>query len=126
MYHSPVQTEPDQQDGEPAELAEGIGADAGSQRLREAHLHNGQARTRALFAPFFSVSGVGAALLTAWAMLGSVRLELIIGWIAAVAGANYFYYRQAVQDGSVPADGTATLDPLVQAVLDAADAYAGG
>ena len=100
MYHSPVQTEADPQQGEAAELVEGIGADAGSQRLREAHLHNGQARTRALFAPFFSLSGVGAALLTAWAMLGSVRLELIIGWIALVFGANYFYYRQATLDGS--------------------------
>lgn len=35
-------------------------------------------------------------------------------------------YARAVQDGSVSADATGTLDPLVQAVLDAADAYAGG
>src|SRR5690242_19981524 len=100
MFHSPVQTEADQQDGDAAELAEGIGADAGSLRLRDAHLHNGQARTRSLFAPFFSISGVGAALLAGWAMLGSVRIELIVGWIVAVAGANYFYYRQAMLDGS--------------------------
>ncbi|GIL34481.1 serine/threonine-protein kinase [Phycicoccus sp. DTK01] len=35
-------------------------------------------------------------------------------------------YAKAVEDGSVSADATGTLDPLVQAVLDAADAYAGG
>ena len=38
-----------------------------------------------LFAPFFAITGVGAALLVAWAMFGSTRLELIAGWLAVVA-----------------------------------------
>ena len=124
MYHSPVQTEADQHDGDAADLAEGIGADAGSQRLREAHLHNGQARTRGLFAPFFSISGVGAALLSAWAMLGSVRPELIAFWVVAVGGANYFYYRQAMRDGTAAgsrsAEGRAPIRGIIEAVAIAA------
>jgi hypothetical protein len=52
----------------------------GSHRLREAHLHNGQAQARALFAPWFAITAVGASLLVAWALFGSERLELIVGW----------------------------------------------
>ena len=48
MYHAPVPLDVDPQELEPAELAdESVGADASSQRLRDAHLHNGQAQTRA-------------------------------------------------------------------------------
>ena len=74
MYHAPVPLDVDPQELEPAELAdESVGADASSQRLRDAHLHNGQAQTRLLFAPFFALTGAGAALLVAWAMLGTTR-----------------------------------------------------
>ena len=52
MYHAPVPLDVDPQELEPAELAdEGVGADASSQRLRDAHLHNGQAQTRASLRP---------------------------------------------------------------------------
>ena len=48
MYHAPVPLEVDPQELEPAELAdESVGADASSEKLRDAHLHNGQAQTRA-------------------------------------------------------------------------------
>src|SRR5206468_5432981 len=40
MYHAPVPLDLEQQDSEPVEVAEeAVGADAGSKRLREAHLH---------------------------------------------------------------------------------------
>ena len=47
--------------------------DAGNERLRDAHLHNGQVEARALFAPFFAITAVAAALITGWAMYGSVE-----------------------------------------------------
>ena len=64
MYHAPVPLDPDQLDGEPTELTDAnVGADVGSRQLQEAHLQNGQAEARALFAPFFAITSVGAALL---------------------------------------------------------------
>jgi diguanylate cyclase (GGDEF)-like protein/PAS domain S-box-containing protein len=87
----------DEQDQEPIELApEPVGYETGSERLREAHLHNGQVEARALFAPYFAVAGIGAAALTGWALFGSARVELIIGWLAAVIFANWMIYRRAV------------------------------
>ena len=47
--------------------------DAGNERLRAAHLHNGQVEARALFAPFFAVTAVVAALIVGWAMYGAVE-----------------------------------------------------
>ena len=75
MYHAPVPLDLDQQEIEPAELAdESVGADASSQRLRDAHLHNGQAQTRLLFAPFHhEASGVPFLLA---ALLGVAGLTL--------------------------------------------------
>ena len=61
MYHAPVPLDVDPQELEPAELVdESVGADASSQRLRDAHLHNGQAQTRLLFAPFFAITAFAA------------------------------------------------------------------
>jgi diguanylate cyclase (GGDEF)-like protein/PAS domain S-box-containing protein len=100
MYHAPVNLDLEEQENEPAELAdENVGADPSSHRLREAHLHNGQAQTRALFAPFFSITAVGGALLVAWAMFGGVRVELIGGWVAIVGFAYWTYWRRAIQEG---------------------------
>ena len=98
MYHAPVPLDIDQQEHEQVELApEPVGYETGSERLREAHLYNGQVDARGLFAPYFAVSAVGAAIVTAWAMFGSVRLELIVGWVAVVAFANWTSCRQALQ-----------------------------
>jgi diguanylate cyclase (GGDEF)-like protein/PAS domain S-box-containing protein len=120
MYHAPVPLDLDQQEIEPAELAdESVGADASSQRLRDAHLHNGQAQTRLLFAPFFAVTGVGAALLTAWAMLGDARIELILAWLALVAFANWAYFRAAVTEGAAAESRSAEGRPLVRAIGEA-------
>ena len=76
MYHSPVPMESDAPESDlRPEVAESVALDLGSERLRDAHLHNGQVEARALFAPFFAVTAVAAALITAWAMYGSVELE---------------------------------------------------
>ena len=120
MYHAPVPLDLDQQEIEPAELAdESVGNDASSQRLRDAHLHNGQAQTRLLFAPFFALTGVGGALLVAWAMLGTARLELIGAWLAVVAFANWAYYRAAVGEAAAAESRSAEGRPLVRAVGEA-------
>ena len=79
MYHAPVNVDLDHPEAEPTELPDdGVVSDVSSSRLREAHLHNGQAQTRALFAPFFSITAAGGALLVAWAMFGGVRLEDLV------------------------------------------------
>ncbi|MDQ8758316.1 EAL domain-containing protein [Sphingosinicella sp. LHD-64] len=65
-------------------------------RLRDAHLHNGQVEARALFAPFFAVTASVAAAITAWAMFGSVRTELVIAWVALIVLANYASCRRAM------------------------------
>src|SRR5215217_834794 len=98
MYHAPVPLDVDEQELEPADVApEPVGAETGSDRLREAHLIAGQIEARALFAPYFAITGVGAALLTAWGMFGSVRLELIVGWVAVVAFGNWAVCRRALE-----------------------------
>jgi diguanylate cyclase (GGDEF)-like protein/PAS domain S-box-containing protein len=110
----------DPQDVEAAEVAdESVGSDASSQRLREAHLYNGQAQTRLLFAPYFALTGVGAALLVAWAMHQTARIELIAGWLAVVAFANWAYWRTAVRDGSAADSRSAEGKPLARAIGEA-------
>jgi diguanylate cyclase (GGDEF)-like protein len=98
MYHSPVPMESDAPDGDlREEAAEAVTLDLGSERLRDAHLHNGQVEARALFAPFLAVTAVAATLITAWAMYGSVELNLVIGWAAFVTFANFVSCRRALE-----------------------------
>jgi diguanylate cyclase (GGDEF)-like protein/PAS domain S-box-containing protein len=98
MYHAPVSLDVDEQELEQVDIApEPMGAETGSERLREAHLLQGQIEARALFAPYFAITGVGAALLTAWGMFGSVRLELIVAWVAVVAFGNWAVCRRALE-----------------------------
>jgi diguanylate cyclase (GGDEF)-like protein/PAS domain S-box-containing protein len=125
MYHAPVNLDLDEQEPEPADVADdGVGTDASSSRLREAHLHNGQAQTRALFAPFFSATSVASALLVAWAMFGGVHVALIGGWVAVVGAAFFFYWRLAVSEGqaanSRSAQGRAFARSVGEAVALAA------
>src|SRR3954454_24239809 len=102
MYHAPVPLDPDQQDGEQTELGDAnVGTDVGSRQLQEAHLQNGQAEARALFAPFFAITAIGSALLVAWSLFHHQSPFLIGGWIAAVVGTNCLYYRIIVQEGEV-------------------------
>jgi diguanylate cyclase (GGDEF)-like protein/PAS domain S-box-containing protein len=110
----------DQQDEEPAEELDEVGPDAGSHRLRDAHLHNGQAQTRALFAPWFAITAVCAALLVGWALYGTVNIGLLGGWVGMVGLVNWMFYRSAVNDGSAAgsrsAEGRATYRAIGEAV----------
>jgi diguanylate cyclase (GGDEF)-like protein/PAS domain S-box-containing protein len=120
MYHAPVPLETEPQEAEPADLTDNnIGADISAQRLREAHLHNGQAQTRALFAPFFAITSLAAALLVAWALFGTVKLSLIAAWIGVVAFANWANYRLAVQEGSIASSRSAEGRSLIRSVGEA-------
>ncbi len=61
MFHSPVSIDVERQDPDlPTETAELQSFDAGNERLREAHLHNGQVKARALFAPYFAITALAA------------------------------------------------------------------
>jgi diguanylate cyclase (GGDEF)-like protein/PAS domain S-box-containing protein len=121
MYHAPVPLDSDQQEEEPIDIVDdSVGPEAGSQRLREAHLHNGQAQTRALFAPYFAATNVGAALLVAWGMVGATRVELIASWLAVVAFANWVYFRHALREGAVASsrsnEGRSHIRAIVEAI----------
>jgi diguanylate cyclase (GGDEF)-like protein/PAS domain S-box-containing protein len=120
MYHAPVNLDLEEQDAEPAEIVEhGVGSDASSQRLREAHLHNGQAQTRALFAPFFAATAAGGALLVAWAMFGGVHIAMIGGWLAVVAVAFFNYWRGAVREGEAANSRSALGRSVVRSIGEA-------
>ena len=103
MLHSPIPVDRELS-GESAqpleEELESLGFDSASERLREAHLHNGQVRARALFAPFLGVTSVAAALIAAWSMYQSIRHDLVIGWVALVAFANWVSARRAMADAA--------------------------
>ena len=102
MFHAPVPI--DDRAASPNRgrrgASEPIDFDLGNERLRDAHLHNGQVEARALFAPFFAVTAVAAALIVAWAMYGSVELKLVVGWVALVAFANWVSCRRAMEAAS--------------------------
>ena len=51
MYHAPVPIDADPDAADPAEAIEPTLIETGSEKLRDAHLHNGQIEARALFAP---------------------------------------------------------------------------
>ncbi|HEY0043385.1 MAG TPA: EAL domain-containing protein [Allosphingosinicella sp.] len=120
MYHAPVPMDIDPQDQETAELADqGVGADASSQRLREAHLYNGQAQTRALFAPFFAVTGISAGLLAAWAMFGNVPVYLIGAWLVAIGVGYGAVYRIAMREGASASSRSAEGRSIVHSITEA-------
>src|SRR3954471_22638382 len=101
MYHAPVPIDSEAPESDLArETVEASALDLGNERLRDAHLHNGQVEARALFAPFFAVTAVAASLVTAWAMYGSVQLQLVVCWTALVAVSNGVPGRRAHGPGS--------------------------
>jgi len=101
MLHQPVPANADVAElPMPVAAPEPIGFDTGNERLRDAHLHNGQVEARALFAPFFGITGVAAALVTAWAMSGSVPQNTIVPWVSLVAFANWVSARRAIRAAS--------------------------
>ncbi|HYD12445.1 MAG TPA: EAL domain-containing protein [Allosphingosinicella sp.] len=96
MFHAPVATDDQQEPEAPAGASAPVTFDAGNERLRAAHLHNGQVEARALFAPFFAVTAVAASLIVGWAMYGSVETTWVVGWVALVAFANWVSCRSAL------------------------------
>jgi diguanylate cyclase (GGDEF)-like protein/PAS domain S-box-containing protein len=120
MYHAPVPLDADQQDDVPAELPNiEAGPETGSGRLREAHLQNGQAEGRALFAPWFALSSVAAALLVAWATLGHVRLELVVPWAALVGFVNWITCRWALEAAQAGASRSASRAAMWRPIAEA-------
>ena len=120
MHHAPVSHDADSMREDPADGGiDTLALDPSSERLREAHLHNRQVEARALFAPFFSVTAVLAALITAWAMIGSVRLELVIVWVALVTFANWASCRRAMDVAASAGSRTARAGSTVVAVAEA-------
>src|SRR5689334_15428784 len=96
MFQAPVASD-DIQDSEAlTSAAEPVDFDAGNERLRAAHLHNGQVEARALFAPFFAITAVAASLIVGWAMYGSVDTKMVVAWVALVAFANWVSCRSAI------------------------------
>ena len=116
MDQAPAPAEDFQQDQLP-DLPEAGGGHAGATaKLREAHLYNSRARTRASFAPFFAGTAAIATLLAAWAMLGHLALYLILAWAAGVGGAYALSYRRALADAQLDAP---RLGPKWQPIAEA-------
>ena len=101
MYHAPVPIDAHADSGEPGDTIEPTLLETGSEKLRDAHLHHGQVEARALFAPYFAVSAVATASLCAWALLGSIRIELVIGWLALVAFVNWIDCRRIMSAAAI-------------------------
>ncbi len=108
MYHAPVPLEVEAFNDASEEAVEASAPETGSERLQEAHLHNGQVEARGLFAPFLAIGSVAAALVASWAMYGSVPVEVLIAWLGAVTIANWFSYRRAKDAAGFSGSRTAT------------------
>jgi diguanylate cyclase (GGDEF)-like protein/PAS domain S-box-containing protein len=120
MYHAPVAPEEDPVDEDGSGRGvDTLAFDPSSERLREAHLHNRQVEARALFAPFFAITAFLGALITAWAMIDSVRLELVVGWVAVVAFANWVSCRRAMDAAALSGSRTARAGSTAVAVGEA-------
>ena len=118
MYHSPVPVDAQEAIEAPAG-SESLGVDTASEKLRDAHLRNGQVEARALFAPFLAITSICAALVTGWAMLSSVRMELVVGWVAAVLFTNWFSCRHALERAAWGHSRSARMGTKFWAVAEA-------
>lgn len=117
MYHSPLQPDDMQQEDAAALPEAEAGAESAGHRLRDAHLHVSQIQARALFAPFFAVTGIASALLVGWGMVGYMPASLIAAWGGSVALANVLLLRRSMdQAGS----DTPRLGPKWKPVIEAA------
>jgi diguanylate cyclase (GGDEF)-like protein len=121
MYHAPVPLDvADQQDGDPSDLVEPGFLDTGSEKLRDAHLHNGQIEARALFAPYFAVAAVATAALCAWGMYGAIGIEWIAGWVGLVLLVNYISCRRVLTAHAIGSSRTAKPHSVTLAIAEAA------
>ena len=118
MYHAPAPKD-DHEAGASPEAVEPTLIEAGNDRLRDAHLHNGQVEARAMFAPYFAISAVAASALCAWAMFGSVSLELIVGWVALVLFVNWVACRRVMAIAAIGSSRTAKPQNQMVAIGEA-------
>lgn len=120
MHHAPVSSD---QDSEREESTEGgvdsLAFDQASERLRAAHLYNRQVEARALFAPYFAVTAAVSALLAGYAMIHTVRLELVVGWVGLVLGANFLSTRRVMNAAAMGSSRTASSGARGAAVGEA-------
>lgn len=107
MFKAPVPVDAPPSSSEGVDTAE-LPYDDGNSRLRKAYLRNDQAVATALFAPYFAMSVLGAALLVAWAMFGHADTALLASWLVAVGGAQWLVYRRAVEEGTAAGSRSAT------------------
>ena len=120
MFNAPVSADAAASEAAPSETPDAeLPYDDGNERLRRAHLHNGQAKATALFAPYFALASVGAAVLVAWAMFEQGQLQLIIPWLAAVAGGHWWAYRRAIEAGAAAGGRSARIEPTWRPVGEA-------
>ena len=99
MFQSTISVDPDTAGISSPDLEEELHAltfDAASERLRQAYLHNGQVRARALFAAFLGVTAFVGAMIAGWAMYRAVTIEWVVGWVATVAFVNWVSARRAM------------------------------
>src|SRR5688572_25936216 len=96
MYHAPLDPDSDSPEHLGPESAEPAFTDTGSERLRDAHLYNGQVEARSLFAPYFAVSAVATAGMCGWAMFGEIPIGYIISWLAVVLFVNWVACRHVM------------------------------
>ncbi|HEV2746942.1 MAG TPA: EAL domain-containing protein [Allosphingosinicella sp.] len=121
MYQAPVSVDAAPDEAIPVEMPDTeLPYDDGNHRLREAHLQNGQAETTALFAPYFALAGISAAVLVAWAMLGHGEIYRIVPWLAAVAFGHWVTYRRAIDAGSAAGSRSARRQAQWRPVVEAA------
>jgi diguanylate cyclase (GGDEF)-like protein/PAS domain S-box-containing protein len=122
MYHAPLSADAPTNETPLVDLPDDdVGYEDGNHRLRAAHLQNGQAQVTAMFAPFLALTGIGAALLAAWAMFGQTRIELIIAWLGLICFGQWMTFRKALEAGSAAgsrsAKAPAEWRPILEAVL---------
>ncbi len=100
MIHAPVSSEDLAQVQAADAGVDSLAFDAATERLRDAHLYNGQVEARGLFAGFLALTGIVAAGITAWALAETLRLDLVAGWFGLVVVANAFAYHRAMTAAS--------------------------
>ncbi|SMF64829.1 putative bifunctional diguanylate cyclase/phosphodiesterase [Allosphingosinicella indica] len=118
MYQTPVSVDA----GTEIDIAERPAGDPlaygdGSDRLVEAHLRNGQLAVAALFAPYFAISAVGAALLVAWGLYGNASTPLIAGWLCLLSAAHWLACRKTIDAGTAAGSRSAAAGTRWRPIL---------
>ena len=109
MYHTPVSPEQQPEGVRTVMSEEDITPAVGNATLRSAHVRRSQGEARALFAPYLAIASVGTALIVAWAVLGSLPIVVVVGWLALVGALNWFAWRNATNEDNYSSSSAARL-----------------